>query len=141
MSDVTRRELLGAAALTAAAATLPMSVTAAPLSTGRVKQSVCRWPFNKIPLPEFFKACAEMGLPAMELLTEERGSTAKLTLAHLLDPGLPGGAVSPTASTNRSSPKDHQASLEGDYPQPTKAGSDVITCFGNRRGKTSTRPR
>jgi hypothetical protein len=34
MSDVTRRELLGAAALTAAAATLPVSATAAPPSLG-----------------------------------------------------------------------------------------------------------
>ena len=89
MSDVTRRELLGAAALTAAAATVPMSATAAPPSTGRVKQSVCRWPFNKIPLPEFFKACAEMGLPAVDLLGEEEWTIAKRDFGLTCSTGLP----------------------------------------------------
>ena len=90
MSDVTRRELLGAAALTATAATLPLSAAAAaPPSTGRLKQSVCRWCYNKIPLPEFFKACAEMGLPAVDLLTEEEWTIAKRDFGLTCSTGFP----------------------------------------------------
>ncbi len=35
---------------------------------GRLKQSVSRWPYGKIPLPEFARAVADMGLTAVDLL-------------------------------------------------------------------------
>jgi len=41
------------------------------VAKGRLKQSVCRWCYAKIPAPEFFKAVADMGLTAVDLLTEK----------------------------------------------------------------------
>ncbi len=43
----------------------------------RIKQSVCRWCYDKIPLPDFFKAVADMGLTAVDLLNEEEWTVAK----------------------------------------------------------------
>src|SRR5436309_14540185 len=40
------------------------------VKNGRLKQSVSRWPYEKIPLPEFCRACADMGLTAIDLLEE-----------------------------------------------------------------------
>jgi len=136
MSDVTRRELLGAAALTAAAATLPQPASAAPPSTGRVKQSVCRWPFNKIPLPEFFKACAEMGLPAVDLLTEEEWIIAKRDFGLTCSTGFPAVRSIPDGINNTKFHDGIVASLTEMIPKAAKAGiPNVITFFGNRRGQ------
>jgi hypothetical protein len=104
MSDVSRRELLGTAALTAAAAAMPARAAAvtAP-STGRIKQSVCRWCYNKIPLNDFFKACVEMGLPAVDLLTEEEWIIAKRDSDWHAPPAFRRCARSRTGSTTPSS--------------------------------------
>jgi len=40
------------------------------VKNGRLKQSVSRWPYQKIPLPEFCHAVADMGLTAIDLLEE-----------------------------------------------------------------------
>ena len=37
---------------------------------GRLKQSVSRWCYESIPLREFCRAVAEMGLSAIDLLAE-----------------------------------------------------------------------
>ena len=78
MSDVTRRELLGAAALTAAGAALPAVAGAQPAKpgSGRLKQSVCRWCYNKIPLADFFIIGA---VASIVLWVEE---ARKLTVRH-----------------------------------------------------------
>src|SRR5687768_13852693 len=64
---------LGALALTASgcapAATPEPTPTAA--TRGRLLQSVSRWPFNRIPLPEFARAAKGMGLAAIDLLQPE----------------------------------------------------------------------
>src|SRR5438477_2912632 len=57
---------LGAAAFGSA---LKGGVSPGPrLSVGRLKQSVSRWPYRQIPLPEFARAAAGMGLAAIDLL-------------------------------------------------------------------------
>lgn len=35
---------------------------------GKINHSVCRWCYQDIPLPEFARACAEMGIKAIDLL-------------------------------------------------------------------------
>src|SRR4029079_1031351 len=40
------------------------------VKNGRLKQSVSRWPYQAIPLPEFSRACADIGLTAIDLLEE-----------------------------------------------------------------------
>src|SRR6202047_2303212 len=58
----TRRGLL--------AEVLSASRFAGPVKNGRLKQSVSRWPYSKIPMPEFCRACADIGLTAIDLLEE-----------------------------------------------------------------------
>src|SRR5262245_60686634 len=69
-----RREMLAAAAaLGAAGLSAPLAAAQAPMKAvtkGRLKQSVSRWPYGRIPLPDFCKACADMGLTAIDLLDE-----------------------------------------------------------------------
>src|SRR5215475_9950373 len=48
---------------TPAAAATP---SAAPV--GRLKQSVCRWPYKQVPLPEFCRRAKQLGLAAIDLL-------------------------------------------------------------------------
>jgi hydroxypyruvate isomerase len=68
--DVSRRALLGRLAVAAggvlASAAVPAAAPAA--SIGRLKQSVCRWPYDRIPLPEFCRRAREIGLAAIDLL-------------------------------------------------------------------------
>src|SRR5207247_4444463 len=40
------------------------------VKNGRLKQSVSRWCYQRIPMPEFCKAVADMGLTAIDLLEE-----------------------------------------------------------------------
>src|SRR4029079_16766819 len=72
MRPLPRREALPAAA---AAAVLPLQSLAAQPATpavvkGRLKQSVSRWCYGKIPMPEFCTAVKAMGLTAIDLLEE-----------------------------------------------------------------------
>ena len=47
---------------------------------GRLKQSVARWCYAGIPMPDFCKAVSEMGLTAIDLL---------LSLIHISEPTRP----------------------------------------------------
>ena len=47
------------------------------VKNGRLKQSVSRWPYNAIPLPDFCKAIADMGLEAIDLLEEPDWAVAR----------------------------------------------------------------
>src|SRR4051812_27485471 len=81
VKSMTRRQALGAG--TAAILTgVPAALTAASQTTrvvasGRLKQSVSRWCYAKIPMPEFCKAVADMGLPAIDLLEEADWKTVR----------------------------------------------------------------
>jgi hydroxypyruvate isomerase len=46
------------------------SLQAAPLK-GNLKQSACRWCYDKIPIEDFAKACAEAGLKSIDLARKE----------------------------------------------------------------------
>src|SRR5262249_42931634 len=68
---VTRRQAIasgGAAALGAMLSTRP--VLAGIVKNGRLKQSVSRWCYKSIPLPDLCRAAADMGLTAIDLLDE-----------------------------------------------------------------------
>src|SRR6478609_2752937 len=129
MSDVTRRELLGAAALTAAAAAMPAPAAALTASTGRVKQSVCRWCYNKIPLPEFFKACAEMGLGAVDLLGEEEWTIGKRDFGLACSTAWPEFRSIPDAINNAKFHDQIVNSVNAMIPKAAKAGIPNIITF------------
>jgi hydroxypyruvate isomerase len=61
-----------------AASTLPAATAQSPAPpAGRLKQSVCRWPYNRIPLPDFCRRAKQMGLAAIDLLQSDEWSVAQ----------------------------------------------------------------
>jgi hydroxypyruvate isomerase len=90
-----RREFLAGSAAIAAAGSFPAAVeaqqqTAAPSKLkGRIKQSICRWCYGKMPLDELCKVAAEIGYQSVELLTEKEWDVPKkygLTCAVAMGP-------------------------------------------------------
>jgi hydroxypyruvate isomerase len=138
---INRRDILTGALATGLAA-LPHPAAAQTASNGkavtrgRLKQSVCRWCFQKIELRTFCKAVADMGLPAIDLLTEEEWPVAKeFGLMCSMGSGM-GGPI----DQGLNDPANHEkivSSLTAGIPRAAKAGvPNVITFFGNRRGRS-----
>ena len=133
--DMTRRELIAGASMLAVASTGAAHSGSAP-GPGRLKQSVCRWCYRDIPLPDLCRAAAEMGLTAMDLLTPEEWPVAK---EHGLTCSMGSGLGGPIEH-GINDPANHEkivSSLTAGIPLAAKAGvPNVITFFGNRRGRT-----
>jgi hydroxypyruvate isomerase len=134
-----RREVIRTIGIAAAAPAFWPNVAlgeAAP--AGRLKQSVSRWPYTKIPLPEFCRACKDMGLVAIDLLQPEEWPVVR-------DAGLVPSMGYPTKrddfiATGFNDRANHPMllrELETTIPLAAKAGvPNVIAMFGNRRGKS-----
>jgi hydroxypyruvate isomerase len=112
--------------------------TGEPLRASRLKQSVSRWPYSKIPLPEFCKACKGMGIAAIDLLQPEDWPVVR-------DAGLVCSMGYPTKRndfipTGFNDPANHAMllrELETTIPLAAKAGvPNVIAMFGNRNGRS-----
>jgi hydroxypyruvate isomerase len=137
MTAVTRRRFLGVGA--AAAGALRASVrtdaqTGRVVKSGRLKQSVSRWPYSKIPLPDFCHAVAGMGLTAIDLLDEPDWAVVR-QFGLVCSMGYAGGGSIPDGLNVRA---NHDA-IETNFRKliPRAAAErvpNVITFFGNRRG-------
>jgi hydroxypyruvate isomerase len=89
MSDhahgVSRRAVLGGLAAAGAAVSKnlraasppPDSAASLAASAGRLKQSVCRWPYNHIPLPALCRHVKQMGFSGIDLLQRDEWSAAQ----------------------------------------------------------------
>jgi hydroxypyruvate isomerase len=127
-----------AAALTAAGAVAPAAsardgkASGADAAKGRLKQSVCRWCYGKIPLDELGSAASRMGLVGIDLLKPDEFATVKryglictMTLSHPLTDGL-------------CDPKYRDASLKAIHEAieaTAREGWKNVICFsGNSRG-------
>ncbi len=140
MPRVTRRKALEAAAIAAAAAGLSRTDVAAGQQTGRavtrgrLKQSVSRWCYGKIPMPEFCKAVAAMGLTAIDLLEEKDWSIVR-DHGLICSMAYAGGGTIPDGLNVRA---NHDAIVKGFETMIPRAAAqkipNVITFFGNRRG-------
>ncbi len=140
MLNLTRRESLTAAGLTALSSPwfLRPGFAAAPttaariVKNGRLKQSVSRWCFGKIPMPEFCKAVKAMGLTAIDLLGENEWSIVRdHGLICSMVSGF-GGSI-PEGFNKKSNHDTLVKNLEAGIPKVAKAGyPNVITFFGNR---------
>jgi len=140
---VSRRGMVAtsAAALTAAVlgdVSTALACTSEPAHKGRLKQSVSRWPYAKIPLPEFSDACKAMGLVAIDLLQPAEWDVVR-------DHGLVCSMGYPTERkdflsngfNNRASHAMLIGELERSIPLAAKHGvSNVIAMFGNRDGRS-----
>jgi hydroxypyruvate isomerase len=145
-----RRAVLGglAVAAGAVASTHLVEALASPAAlaghaptAGRLKQSVCRWPYNKIPLPEFCRRAKQLGLAAVDLLQPDEWS-----VAH--DGGLEVSLGYPNRrdkfiETGFNDPANHALlikELEIALPLAARAHvPNVIAMFGNRNAQIDER--
>ena len=142
MSMMSRREAIlrmSAAAMGALAFTnmdTEASVAQRIVKNGRLKQSVSWWPYQRqFKLPEFCKAIADMGLPAIDLLEPKDWDTARKH-GLVCSMGYPSeGAKIPDGLNNKANHDVIVRGLEQTIPMAAKMGvPNLIAFFGNRRG-------
>ncbi|MER3427452.1 MAG: hydroxypyruvate isomerase [Pyrinomonas sp.] len=137
-----RRDAIRSAGAALTAAFFSRSTSSAPqqaarkaVQRGRLRQSVSRWPYNRIPLTDFARAVAEMGLTAIDLLREEEWPIVRrygLTCSM----GYPAVGAEITRGLNDRA--NHDLIVKGfqqSIPVAAKSGvPNLIAFFGNRRG-------
>ena len=152
MNPISRRTALqkltlGAMAAGAAAA-LPSAMVAAPASTaasgrvGRVRQSVCRWCFAKVSLPDLCAAAKNIGLQSVELLQPEEFPVVKehgLICAMVSNPVVDFGSIKVGNIAKAWNRREHHDALVPAYENhlrlTAEAGYPNLICFsGNREG-------
>jgi hydroxypyruvate isomerase len=136
MAEMGRRAMLSTsvAALGGLAAARPAVAAGSAqkaVKNGRLKQSVSRWCYAKIPMPEFSRAVADMGVTAIDLLQPNEWPPLKeFGLTCSMGSGV-GGNI-PVGFNN---PANHDAlvkALTDGIPLAAKSGvPNVITFFGN----------
>ena len=137
MRDMTRRQAVGALGALAIS-TLPGDLPAAsPLAdarqTGRLKLSVSRWCYGKIPLDDLCVAGRAMGYKAIDLLDEKDWATpAKYGMTCAMANGF--GQI-PVGFNTVANHDKLVADATRMIPRAAAAGVPNIVCFsGNRRG-------
>lgn len=100
----------------------------------RIRQSVCRWCYEKIPAREFYKAVVDSGLTAVDLLKpDEWGLAREFGLTCSV-----GYADAGTIRDGLNNPANHKKIITGLTANIPKAKAaavpNVITFFGNRGG-------
>jgi hydroxypyruvate isomerase len=131
----TRRELLaGTAAIVGWRARLRADLADRVVKNGRLKQSVSRWPYQKIPLPEFCAAVADMGLTAIDLL-EEQDWTALRQYGLVCSMAYAGGGSIKDGLNVKANHDAVVRNFERLIPRAAELRiPNVITFFGNRQG-------
>jgi hydroxypyruvate isomerase len=134
---VSRREaLLAGAALGASLVPLPAGAGSRIVQRGRLKQSVCRWCYGKIPLRDFCKAVADMGLPAIDLIEEADWPVLKEYGLTCSMGWKTGGDI----HNGLNDPDNHELIVSGllkTLPRAAEAGvPNLIAFFGNRNGRS-----
>jgi hydroxypyruvate isomerase len=127
---MTRRDALKASA---AAALVPASLQAAPGSAGRLKQSLARWCYAKIPIDDLCRAAAGLGITGMDLVAPEDWPVLR---KYGITPAMVQGAGTIKDGWNN---KANHENLEEQARTSIARAADakvpnVITFFGTRRG-------
>ena len=140
MTEISRRDALktaGTLAVGSALAAGPrVEARESAVKNGRLKQSVCRWCYQRIPLEEFFKGVNDIGLTAVDLLQpEEWDVAAKYGLRCSTGyPGQGGGTI-PDGLNNPALHEQIVATFTTAIPKAKAMNvPNLITFFGNRRG-------
>jgi hydroxypyruvate isomerase len=106
----------------------------AVVKKGHLKQSVSRWCFRSIPLPEFCRAVADMGLTAVDLLEEAEWPIVQHH-GLVCSMGYAGGGSIPNALNVTANHETIARNFERTIPlAASQKVPNVITFFGNRRG-------
>lgn len=136
--SISRRDVLHTAAAALAAGSVPLAAGQSggrAVTKGRLKQSVSRWCYQKIAMPEFCRAVAAMGLTAIDLLEPADWQIAK-DHGLICSMGYGGGGSIRDGLNN---PSNHDAivtNLVAAMPNAVKLGvPNLITFFGNRQGR------
>jgi hydroxypyruvate isomerase len=147
---LTRRAMLATSAaatlgaLGASTGCVPAVAAAAPSparttpTAGRLKQSVSRWPYAKIPLADFCRAAKAMGLAAIDLLQPDEWPVVR-DCGLVCSMGYPAKRDDfiATGFNDRANHAMLLRELETTIPRAAAAGvPNVITMFGNRRGRS-----
>ena len=139
MATVSRRHALKAAAAVpalVAAARAAAQEGGKVVKNGRLKQSVCRWCYDKIPFEDFCRAVAAMGLTAIDLLRPEQWPiAAKYGLICSTGNPVKGGGTIRDGLNNRALHDAIVAAFKESLPMARDAKvPNLITFFGNRNG-------
>ncbi len=135
MRTLTRRQALATLGAAAAATTLSPHISEARLSrsASRLKQSVSRWCYGRIPLDDLCEAAKSIGYRSVELLSEKEWEVPK---KHGLECAMANGFGTIPKGFNR--PDNHDklvADAERMIPLVAAAGVPNIVVFsGNRAG-------
>jgi len=134
MSQISRRHLFGRAIGALAAPAALRGFGDRVVKNGRLRQSVSRWPYQTIPLPDFCRACADMGLTAIDLL-EEADWPVVAQYGLVCSMGYAGGG---SIRDGLNVIANHDAVVKNFEKSIPRAAQlkvpNVITFFGNRRG-------
>ncbi len=117
----------------AAAALVPTGLQAATASAGRLKQSVARWCYAKIPIEDLCRAAADMGVTGMDLVAPDDWPVLR---KYGITPTMVQGAGTFKDGWNDKSMHDkleEQAKTSIARAAEAKV-PNVITLFGTRRG-------
>jgi hydroxypyruvate isomerase len=104
----------------------------------RLKQSVCRWPYRSIPLPELCRAAAAMGIAGIDLLQREDWDRVR-QFGLVCSMGYPTSRRDfiETGFNDRANHAVLLRELEETIPLAARHHvPNVIGMFGNRRGKS-----
>jgi hydroxypyruvate isomerase len=131
------KKVAGGAVLAAVTSDLSHRVSAAERKgnlKGRIRHSVCRWCYNKIPLDDLCRAARDMGIESIDLLGVDDIPTAqKYDLTSAMVTGVPGGI---SRGLNRAA--NHEPIrkwFEETAPKVAGLGCVNVICFsGNRDG-------
>jgi hydroxypyruvate isomerase len=141
MTDMSRRNALLGTGVAAFSSLLVSQVGSGGVGTigrvvtkGRLKQSVSRWPFEKIPFKDFCRAVAEMGLKGIDLLEMKDWDTVR-QCGLVCSMGYVGAGTISEGLNVKANHDSIVKSMEKGIPSAAKAGvPNVITFFGNRHG-------
>jgi hydroxypyruvate isomerase len=135
--SIGRRDVLKTAGMVVAGSVAVQGVQPAgrAVTRGRLKQSVSRWCYQKIALPDLCRAVAAMGVPAIDLLepadwpiVREHGLICSM--------GYGGGGSIRDGLNNPANHDSIVTNLIAAMPNAVKLGvPNLITFFGNRQGR------
>ena len=100
---------------------------------GKLKQSACRWCYSKIPIEDFAKESARLGLKSIDLATAAEWPVLR---KHGLTPTMIGGGTTIPDGFNR---KENHAGIEERFRTSVKnavefGAPSLIVFSGNRKG-------
>jgi hydroxypyruvate isomerase len=142
-NSLSRRDALRLTATLAFAGAAPPSDAAATQGTiaravtrGRIRQSVSRWCYQKIALPDLCRSVAALGVPAIDLLEPEDWPVVR-DHGLICSMGYGGGG---TIRDGLNNPANHDRIVENLIAAMPKAVAlgvpNLITFFGNRQGRS-----